>query len=93
MKGQVSISTGPRGLIECIEGSTSRMKESLLMSKEAYAFNNSQKSIEYASLIESRIILIDGAQLSKLMVEHNVGVSTVGQYEVKKIDTDYFDNN
>jgi restriction system protein len=47
---------------------------------------------EYASLIESKIILIDGEHLSKLMVEHNVGVSTVGQYEVKKLDSDYFDN-
>ncbi len=47
---------------------------------------------EYASLIESKIILIDGEHLSKLMVEHNVGVSTVGLYEVKKLDSDYFDN-
>ena len=47
---------------------------------------------EYASFIESKIILIDGEYLSRLMVEHNVGVSTVGQYEVKKLDSDYFDN-
>ncbi len=47
---------------------------------------------EYASVIETKIILIDGEHLSKLMAEHNVGVSTVGQYEVKKLDSDYFDN-
>lgn len=47
---------------------------------------------EYASFIESRIILIDGELLAKLMVDFNVGVSTSGQYEVKKIDSDYFDN-
>lgn len=47
---------------------------------------------EYASVIESKIILIDGEHLSKLMAEHNVGVSTVGQYQVKKLDSDYFDN-
>lgn len=47
---------------------------------------------DYAALIESKIILIDGEQLSRLMVEFNVGVSTVGQYEVKKLDSDYFDN-
>jgi restriction system protein len=45
---------------------------------------------EYALLIESKIILIDGDHLSRLMAEHNVGVSTVGQYEVKKLDSDYF---
>jgi restriction system protein len=53
--------------------------------------NFTKEAIEYASLIESKIILIDGEQLSKLMAEHNVGVSTVGMYEVKKLDSDYFD--
>ncbi len=51
-----------------------------------------KEAIEYASLIESKIILINGVHLSRLMVEHNIGVSTVGQYEVKKLDSDYFDN-
>jgi len=51
-----------------------------------------KEAIEYAELIESKIILIDGEHLSRLMAEHNVGVSTVGQYEVKKLDSDYFDN-
>lgn len=46
---------------------------------------------DYASLIETRIILIDGERLAALMVDYNVGVSTVGKYEVKKIDSDYFD--
>ncbi len=46
---------------------------------------------EYASLIETRIILIDGDQLSGLMAEHDVGVSTTGLYEIKKLDSDYFD--
>lgn len=47
---------------------------------------------EYTNVIASKIILIDGEQLSTLMAEHNVGVSVVGQYEVKKLDSDYFDN-
>ena len=46
---------------------------------------------EYVSMIDVKIILIDGDLLSTLMVDHNVGVSTVGQYEVKKLDSDYFD--
>jgi len=29
--------------------------------------------------------------LTNLMIEHDVGVSTVSMYPVKKIDTDYFD--
>ena len=51
-----------------------------------------KEASEYASLIESKIILIDGDHLSRLMAEHNIGVSTVGLYEIKKLDSDYFDN-
>lgn len=50
-----------------------------------------KEALEYVSMIESKIILIDGERLASLMAEHNVGVSVVGQYEVKKIDSDYFD--
>jgi restriction system protein len=46
---------------------------------------------EYASSIDSKLILIDGERLAELMIEHNVGVSITTSYEVKKIDIDYFD--
>jgi restriction system protein len=46
---------------------------------------------EYANLIATKIILIDGAQLTKLMVDHNVAVAPMGVYEIKKIDSDYFE--
>lgn len=54
--------------------------------------NFTKDALEYVSLIDTRIILIDGKLLTKLMIEFNIGVSTVGRYEVKSIDTDYFDN-
>ena len=50
----------------------------------------SREALEYAGMIEARIILIDGDRLAKLMVDHGVGVSTVGTYEVKRVDSDYF---
>ncbi|MDF7807782.1 restriction endonuclease [Pontiellaceae bacterium B12219] len=53
--------------------------------------NFTKEAKEYVSMIDLKIILIDGELLSSLMVDHNVGVSTVGQYEVKKLDSDYFD--
>jgi len=46
---------------------------------------------QFASSIDNKIILIDGERLAELMIEHNVRVSTVTSYEVKKVDTDYFD--
>ncbi len=45
----------------------------------------------YVTQIGSKIVLIDGEQLTQLMIDHDVGVSTVPLYPVKKIDTDYFD--
>ncbi len=50
----------------------------------------SRDALDYASHIESRIILIDGERLAKLMVDHGVGVTTIGAFEVKRVDSDYF---
>jgi restriction system protein len=38
----------------------------------------------------SQIVLIDGERLAKLMIEYGVGVSTVQSYEIKRLDTDFF---
>ncbi len=48
------------------------------------------EAVDYTSRIESKIILIDGARLTKLMFDHGVGVATASNYEVKRIDSDYF---
>jgi len=50
-----------------------------------------REASEYAAMINTKIILIDGTTLTGLMIDHNVGVSSVGAYEIKKIDTDYFE--
>ena len=51
----------------------------------------SREAKDYSGMINTKIILIDGIELTSLMIDHNVGVSVVGVYEVKKIDTDYFE--
>jgi len=50
----------------------------------------SKEARDYAAKIENRIVLIDGEELVKLMIENNLGVSITAQYAVKKIDLDYF---
>jgi restriction system protein len=45
---------------------------------------------EYVVHLDSKIVLIDGKQLAELMIDYKVGVSSVATYELKKIDTDYF---
>lgn len=45
----------------------------------------------YAENIEAKIVLIDGNRLSDLMIENNLGVNTIKSYEIKRIDSDYFE--
>ncbi len=53
--------------------------------------NFTREAEEFAAVINSKIILIDGAYLARLMVDHGVGVVRTGGYELKKIDLDYFE--
>ena len=50
----------------------------------------SKDALEYVSMIEKKVVLIDGKQLAGLMIKHNLGVSVKQTYQVKTIDTDYF---
>ena len=45
---------------------------------------------QYAELIPQRIILIDGARLTDLMIEHDVGVRVSRAIKIKRIDEDFF---
>ncbi len=51
-------------------------------------FTNEAK--EYQPRNETKIVLIDGEQLAELMIDHNLAVSTVNTFEIKRIDNDYF---
>jgi len=45
---------------------------------------------DYISIINKRVVLIDGPRLAELMIDYGLGVSTKESYEVKEIDIDYF---
>lgn len=55
--------------------------------------NYSAEALSFVGMISSKIILIDGPTLAGLMIDHGVGVSTVGTYEIRKIDADYFEGD
>ena len=46
---------------------------------------------DYTPKNETKIVLIDGEKLSQYMMDHNLGVSVQNTYEIKKIDSDYFE--
>lgn len=52
----------------------------------------SKEAKQYVVGLHQKIVLIDGQELAKFMIEYNVGVSTKKTYEVKRIDTDYFED-
>jgi restriction system protein len=47
-------------------------------------------AIEFADSVTPRVILVDGRELARLMIEYGVGVTTTKVYEIKRSDTDYF---
>lgn len=46
-----------------------------------------------ASVYSSRIILIGGTQLAGYMIDHDVGVSIASTYEIKRVDSDFFEED
>ena len=50
----------------------------------------SEDAIGYVNNIEPKVILIDGRHLANLMIDCNLGTTTAANYELKRIDSDYF---
>ncbi len=63
-----------------------RAKKGILITTSQFT----QDAKEYVQKIEKKIVLIDGKTLAQLMIDHNVGVTEVTSYTIKKIDSDYF---
>jgi len=48
---------------------------------------------DFARHISQKVVLIDGPRLADLMIEHNIGVSTVRTIAIKRLDSDYFEES
>lgn len=53
----------------------------------------SKEALDYAPKNETKIVLLDGKQLAQLMIDYNLGVTVQQVYELKKIDSDYFEDD
>ncbi len=49
-----------------------------------------QEARDYAASSQYKVVLIDGARLADLMIEHDLGVSVAATYQLKRIDSDFF---
>ena len=52
-----------------------------------------KEAADYAPKNETKIVLIDGEKLAQYMIDYNLGVSVENIYEIKKIDSDYFEED
>ena len=50
----------------------------------------SNQASDYASAIESNVVLVDGEMLAGLMIDHDVGTTVQSSYQIKRVDSDYF---
>lgn len=50
----------------------------------------SAEARDYVKAIAARIVLVDGKELAEFMIDYNVAVSRVSNYEIKRVDSDYF---
>ncbi len=82
-------STVGRPVVQAFAGSLEgqRARKGVLITTSQF----SRDAEEYVSRIEKKIVLIDGEQLTQLMMDYGIGVTEVAKYAVKKIDVDYFD--
>lgn len=78
-----------RPVVQAFAGSLDgqRARKGVLITTSSF----SAEAREYVSRIEKKIVLIDGAQLAQLMIDHDVGVNLVANYSLKRLDEEYFD--
>lgn len=48
-------------------------------------------AISFVQAIQQKVILIDGQQLAQLMIDYDIGVSLEKNYQIKRVDHDFFE--
>ena len=77
-----------RPIVQAFAGSLegARARKGVLLTTS----NFSADAKEYVRHIEKRIVLIDGDQLTRLLVQHGVGVTERARYSIYRLDEEYF---
>lgn len=52
----------------------------------------SREAMDYTTMLDKSVVLIDGERLASLMIEYGLGVTLERSYEVKRLDSDFFEN-
>jgi len=70
-------------------GSLDRFKASKGLFVTASTYTDAAR--KEASQLSKRLVLIDGGQLTRLMIRHNIGCRVEETLEIKKIDEEFFE--
>lgn len=81
-------SVGPSAIRDFF-GSLDRFKAAKGLFVTASTYTPSAR--DTAAMLSKRIVLIDGSQLARLMIRHNVGCRVEETLEIKKIDEEFFE--
>jgi len=77
------------GAIRDFFGSLDRHKATKGLFVTTSTFSSSAR--ETAEFLSKRIVLLDGEQLTRLMIRHNVGCRVEEIFHIKKVDEDFFE--
>ena len=66
-----------------------RAKKGVFITTSTYTAD----AADYATRIDTKVVLIDGKQLAGLMIDFDVGVAPAATYVVKRVDSDYFEES
>jgi restriction system protein len=64
-----------------------RAKKGVFITTSRYT----EDATKYAANVDTKLVLIDGPTLARYMIDFGLGVSTVATYEIKRLDSDYFE--
>lgn len=64
-----------------------RAKKGVFITTSSFTF----EAVAYVQNIDPKVALVDGQQLAEYMIDFSLGVSLARAYEVKKVDSDYFE--
>jgi restriction system protein len=65
-----------------------RAKKGVFITTSRYT----EDATKYAANVDTKLVLIDGPTFARYMIDFGLGVSTVATYEIKRLDSDYFDD-
>ena len=82
------MATVGRPVVQAFAGSMEgfRARKGVLITTATF----SKDAEDYITRIERKIVLVDGQRMAELMIAHNVGVTVMQTYEIKRVDSDFF---